>query len=428
MPRRTLFSILAFAALLAGVQMFSCTVADAQTETVLHSFQSNSKTDGNGPYGLVADSRGALYGVTYGGGRYAQGSVFKLSPPATQGGAWKQSVLYSFTGNADGGGPSGSLVLDSASDKLYGTTTHGGGGVGVIFELTPGAPWTETVLHTFGYGKDGIYPDAGLISDGHGTMYGTTSSGGTDDNGTVFRLSPPKAGSSWTETPIYSFQGGGTDGWSPEASLVMDANDALYGTTSAGGENNVGAVFKVTPPDGGHGPWTESVIYSFTGGADGEEPEASLIFDSSGSLYGTTFGGGVTGGQCGCGTVFELTPPSGGSGLWTENTLYTFTDGTDGAEPRANLISDSTGALYGTTTAGGTQTECAGELPGCGTVFELSAPGEGGSRTFSVLHAFQNGSDGAYPIAPLLLVGGNFYGTTYLGGEKGIGTVFEIVP
>jgi uncharacterized repeat protein (TIGR03803 family) len=427
----SLIAVVFLAALFAVLMFAGATFAAAQTESVIHAFQSTSKTDGNGPYGLVADNKGNLYGVTYGGGRYAWGTVYKLTPPAKQGGAWTQSVLYSFTGAADGGGPTGNLYLDP-KNNIHGTTTHGGIGSGVVFELSPGKPWTETVLHNFVGGKDGIYPNGGLISDGHGTLYGTTSGGGSDEYGIVFRLSPPtKSGDAWTEATLYAFQGGGTDALGPVAGMVRDASGALYGTTEDGGENNLGAVFKLTPPSGGKGSWSESVLYSFTGYTDGQYPVASLIFDGNGALYGTTVSGGVGAGQCGCGTIFQLTPPDGGSGPWTENTLYTFNGSGDGANPTDNLIFDSTGALYGTASLGGnTALSCfIGVNNGCGIAFKLNPPStQGGTWAQSVLHTFQDGSDGAYPIAPLVQVGTTFYGTTYEGGQRGLGTVFEIAP
>jgi uncharacterized repeat protein (TIGR03803 family) len=423
-----------FALLILGCAVFST----AQTEGVIHAFQSANKKDGDGPYGLVADSKGNLYGATFYGGSHSQGAVYKLSPPAQPGGAWTQSVLYSFTGGADGGEPSGSLFLDARNNHIYGTTSYGGGGVGVVYELTPGKPWTETVLHNFGFGKDGAFPNGGLITDGHGTLYGTTSGGGSDQYGVVFRLSPPaKSGGVWSEAILYTFQGGGTNATIPSAGLVMDSTGSLYGTTTtggAGGENcdaGCGAVFQLTPPADGKGPWTERVLYSFQGGSDGQYPAASLVFDSAGALYGTTQKGNLAGVQCGCGTVFKLTPPATQGGVWTESVLWAFTGGTDGGFPNSSLIFDSTGALYSTTAyGGGTQDICGGAIEyGCGTAFKLTPPSvQGGAWTENVLHAFQSGSDGSYPFAPLVQVGSTFYGTTYLGGSRGAGTVFEITP
>lgn len=426
------------AAMFAVAILAHAPFAATQSESVIHTFQGTSKTDGNGPYGLVADSKGNLYGATYGGGRYAWGTVYKLAPPATQGGAWTQSVLYSFTGAADGGGPGGGLYLDPKSNKIYGTTLHGGSGLGTVFELSPGKPWTETVLHNFEGGKDGTYPNGGLISDGHGTLYGTTSGGGSDQYGVVFRLSPPaQSGAVWNEAILYAFQGGGTNATIPFAGLVMDSKGSLYGTATTGGagtevcDAGCGAVFQLTPPANGKGPWTESVLYSFQGYTDGQYPVASLIFDGQGALYGTTEMGGIGGVECGCGTVFKLTPPAGQGAVWTESVLWVFSGGTDGGFPYANLIFDSTGALYSTTAyGGGTQNLCGGAIEyGCGTAFKLAPPSaQGGAWTETVLHAFQRGNDGMYPIAPLVLVGSTFYGTSYLGGSHGVGTVFEITP
>ena len=256
-------------------------------------------------------------------------------------------------------------------------------------------PWNEKVLHSFNdNGQDGGTPEAGLIFDAAGNLYGTTLGGGTYGGGTVFELTPT-AGGGWTEKVLYSFcsQPNCTDGAGPLAGLILDAAGNLYGTTSQGGDYQCpsgtytycGTVFELKPIAGGG--WTEQVLHSFDGsGTDGTYPSAGLIFDAAGNLYGTTQVGGYYGG----GTVFELTPTAGGA--WTENVLFSF-DGTGGAVPFAGLIFDGAGNLYGTTYEGGTYSN--------GTVFELT-PTAGGGWTEQVLHGFGNGTDGYYPHAGLI--------------------------
>ena len=202
-------------------------------------------------------------------------------------------------------------------------------------------------------------------------LYGTTVFGGANGAGTVFELTPPSSPrGAWTFTILYSFSpftifpGGATgDGNGPAAGLISDATGALYGTTANGGANGYGTVFKLTPPAVAGGPWTETVLYSFTGGSDGGSPKASLIFDESGALYSTTTVGGLNG----QGTVFKLTPPGVPDGAWTETVLYSFAGLDVGTSPSgAGLIFDSSGALYGTTSTGGAN--------GFGTVFKLAPP------------------------------------------------------
>jgi uncharacterized repeat protein (TIGR03803 family) len=280
-----------------------------------------------------------------------------------------------------------------------------------------GGSGSENALYSFAGGGDPKFPYAGLVFDKAGNLYGTTELGGSNNQGTVFKMTPTSNGG-WTETVLYNFTGG-TDGGQPYASLVLDAAGNLYGTTNFGGSANCnlgcGTVFKLTPGSGG---WNETVLYTFSGGSDGREPYARLRFDAAGNLYGTTLLGGSISSVCstGCGTVFKLTHGSSG---WTESVLYAFQGTTDGASPYDGLAFDAAGNLYGTTNAGGAS--------GDGVIFKLT-PGSSG-WTESVLHRFKGGNDGKNPYGDLILDGaGNLYGTAYQGGSGGYGVVFELQP
>jgi uncharacterized repeat protein (TIGR03803 family) len=323
------------------------------TENVLHSFGVGS--DGQVPYGgLIMDSSGNLYGTATGGGTFGDGAVFELI--AGKNGTWTEQVLHSFGQGQDGQSPEGGLVFDN-NGNLYGTTIEGGGyDDGTVFELTPGAngAWTETVVHTFTpNGKDGLFPEAGLIFV-QGYLLGTTYEGGAGNVGTVFALARNKIG--WAETVLHSFEHNGVDGYAPEAALTLDGTGTLIGTTTEGGTANDGTVFGLTQNK--YGTWVEEVLYSFNHNNAGGSIPFSGVLDKSGNLYGTTF----VGGQYSFGTVFELTP--GTNGTWTENVLHAFDpNGQDGLQSEAGVIFDTKGNLYGTTTVGGTG--------GNGAVFEV---------------------------------------------------------
>jgi uncharacterized repeat protein (TIGR03803 family) len=341
-------------------------------------------------------------------------------------------VLYKFTGGADGKNPDDGLIFDTAGN-LYGTTIWGGNvscnngsGCGTAFKLTRNSDgsWTESVLYSFCSLKncnDGSFPVAPLIFDTAGNLYGTTLDGGnvSCNCGTVFKLTQNSDGG-WTETVLHRFNF--NDGSVP-LSLIFDVFGNLYGTTAAGGSSlcfhgGCGVVFKLTPQSGGR--WMERVLYTFTGGVDGEEP-VGLIFDTAGNLYGTTALAGNA--SCGCGTVFKLTPNS--NGTWTENVLHSFT-GRDGAEPNGGLIFDTTGNLYGTTFGGGNDDSC-NNGTGCGTVFKLT-PNSDGSWKYHKLHDF-SANPGAIPPSGLVPdSAGNLYGTTESGRPGVDGVVFKLTP
>lgn len=290
--------------------------------------------------------------------------------------------------------------------------------------LTPLA-WAQTftVLHYFTGGADGGNPVAGLTIDQSGNLYGTTNYGGGSDCfdagysgcGVAFKLS--LHGSTWLLTPLYEFQGG-DDGAFPIADLTLASDGTIYGTTSAGGNqqcrgSGCGTAFHLRP--GPHRcnavicPWNETVLYRFTGGSDGGSPQSNLLFDSSGDLYGTTYQGGTSGG----GVAFELTPSQGG---WTESVINNFTGGGQGSAPQGNLIADGSGNFYGTTEIGGAG--CGGD---CGTVFQLAPSGAGWQE--NVLYSFLGGGDGDEPVGGVSMdAAGNLYGSNNAYG----GVVFQL--
>jgi uncharacterized repeat protein (TIGR03803 family) len=387
-------AVLATLAALLTLLCISVPAAPAQTFKVLHQFKSGFGGI-NPEAGVVLDATGNLYGTTLNDGALASGTVFKLSAGG------KEKVLYSFAGiGGDGAFPYyGSLVRDS-SGNLYGTTDQGGTydqvclfGCGTVFKID--ASGKETVQYRFtGANGDGYGPFQGLVRDSSGNLYGTTLFGGAGGSGTVFEVDP-----TGKETVVYSFTGS-ADGGLPGSGLIRDAKGNLYGTTSSGGSSFAGTVFTVDPS--GH----ETVLYSFLDSTDGGVPEAGLIRDSAGNLYGTT----LLGGTASQGTVFKL-DPSG-----TETVLYSFTGGADGGSPsEGSLLRDSAGNLYGTTPQGGASD--------FGVVFKLAPTGK-----FTVLHSF-SGRDGKIPYGTLVRdKAGNLYGTTYEGGAFGGGVVFKIAP
>jgi uncharacterized repeat protein (TIGR03803 family) len=393
-------------------------------------------TDGDGYLtGLTVDASGNLWGISPFYGAYGFGNVFELIHDAN--GQLKETVLYSFTNGKDGGIPSGGEgpTLD-AEGNLYGVTTQGGAfNAGTVFKLAhTSSGWKISILWNFTCRDDGCSPNSGLIFDGAGNLYGTTWGGGPGGSGygTVYRLSPRSSGG-WKETTLHSFSGRG-DGAGSLAPVIFDAHGNLYGTTSAGGANTrcdngnffgCGVVFKLT--HNVRGGWTEDVVYNFSGGSDGAYPAGRVAFDSSGNLYGSTaYAGSVA---CFCGIVFSLAPTSL-SGQWTFSVLHTFNGESDGSSPYEGVILDSAGNIYGTAFSGGSGS-C---LPyqGCGTVFRL-VPDQRGGWTFELLYSFLGTSDGGLAFGVVLDESSELYGTTgtggYLGGEcasSGCGTIFEL--
>jgi uncharacterized repeat protein (TIGR03803 family) len=419
-------------------------------ETVLHAFAGGS--DGANPQAALTNVNGTLYGTTYSGGANGYGTIFAIGTSGAK------TVLYSFAGGSDGANPQAALT--NVNGTLYGTTFSGGDtDCGTVFAITTSG--TKTALYSFhcsvfGRQEDGSNPETGLINV-NGTLYGTTSSGGYYDDGTVFSITTsgvynklhefrgayscgprgrntcydgafPALGTlanvggtlygttmgggtcsngtvfsittSGSEAVLYSFCTA-VNGLQPAAGMV-NLNGTLYGTTETGGTSGDGTVFTITTSG------AESVLYSFAGGTDGKTPKADLL-NVNGTIYGTTSGGGPSNG----GTVFKVTTSG------AETVLYGFAGGTDGDLPLGSLASIN-GALYGTTTQGG-GAGCGSA--GCGTVFSITPP-----PAETVLHSFGGSADGSNPYAPLVDVNGTLYGTTRSGGTSGRGTVFTITP
>jgi uncharacterized repeat protein (TIGR03803 family) len=365
----------------------------AQTETVLYNFTGGS--DGANPQSnLTSDGAGNFYGTTMNGGLFGFGTVFEISPNGS--GGWNETVLYSFTGGADGANPIGPVIFDSVGN-LYGTTEYGGpyrNSYGVVFELSPvGAGWTETVLYSFLAGGQGNNPQTGLIMGPTGNLYGITQEG-------VFELSPSAGG--WTYQDIYIFAFGGAAG------LTMDAAGNIFGVSSY---NIAPFAFELSP--NGIGGWNPTKIYDNFGAAHPEGTPRFIPYQGTTEmLFGTTeFGGGKK-----LGTVYMLWNIEIEKGKWVEQGIYGFQGGKDGSYPYGGVVFGAFYLpMYGTTTAGGQYN--------AGTVFEI---GTGWKE--KVLWSF-NGTDGAQPYGSLILdSAGNLYGTASAGGSSGAGVVFEVTP
>jgi uncharacterized repeat protein (TIGR03803 family) len=370
--------------------------AQAQSFSVIYSFTGGA--DGGYPTdGFVIGSAGNLYATASVGGAYGAGVVFKLSETGAE------NVLYNFTGGADGANPNSRLTSD-ADGYLYGTTFSGGAnGAGTVFKVTLAG--AETVVYSFKGGTDGANPIAQLTFDGEGNLYGTTSAGGAYNGGTVFEVS--KAG---VETVLHSF-GNGTDGTDPVAGVTLTKKGQIFGTTAAGGASGDGTVFALTPSQSG---WKETILHSFALGTDGGTPYAGLVYDQSGNLYGTTTAGGQ-GGEDGGGTIFKLTPSGG-------ELTFSVLDGLAGygiSGTYRNVLLDASGNIYATTHCDGTYS--------AGTVYELTPSGS--TWNYNPLYEFTGGSDGLYSFSNLVFdKQGNLYGTTKYGGAKGYGVAFKITP
>ena len=416
----------------------------------------------------------------YNTNNFGCGVVFELSP--TSGGTWTESTLYSFLGGNDGGQPSGTLALDP-SGNLFGIAGAGANSAGVVFEVSKtSGSWTETVPYAFTYPAS---PSPGVSSDAAGNIYGGTEFGGLLNTcqygcGTLFQLSPVSGG--YTYNTLYSFTDafdgaspyqpptidnhgnlfvptnstfggnyggqflnvefelspagsgkwhgsvvhdfpGSPDGFNAVSSLVRDAAGNLYGTTPGGGAYGWGTIFEVTPSGSAS---TEKILYSFQGTSDGSLPHAGLALDSAGNLYGVAQFGGSSNCLAGCGTVFKLSPSSGGN--WSFSVLHTFKNAQDGSSPTAGVIVDASGNVYGTSLGGTNTTNCGGG--GCGIVFKLT-PTSQGEWTPHLIYAFSGSiHTGGVPAYGTIVMdpSGNLYGVTREGGTSVYGVVYKLSP
>jgi len=405
-------------AMVFALTLLTTHAAQAQTFSVLHNFTGGA--DGASPdAGVTVGPSGVLYGTAQVGGTHSNGTVVKLSQVNS---SWVFSPLYEFTGGSDGGDPYGGLVI-GPNGALYGTTQIGGymggdcaryGGCGTVFELRPPATfcrsvlcyWNETVLYSFMGAPDGEYPGYGnLAFDQAGDIFGTTSDGGMYGVGTAFELTPSSGG--YTESILHSF-GSGTDGEYPSSGVVLDTAGNMYGTTFQGGTGTecpigCGTVYQLMPSTGS---WLENVLVNFNG-TNGSNPLGGLVIDQSGNLYGTTGGGGQSGGD---GVVYELALSDG---AWTYSVLHSFGYY---CGPAGGVAMDAAGNFFGACDGGSFYEP--------GWVFELTNCSQG--CTVVDLHDFR-GNDGEYPWGtPVLDANGNLYGTTEFGGTNGDGVVWEI--
>jgi uncharacterized repeat protein (TIGR03803 family) len=397
-----------------------CSVAvhgPGQTLPIFNTLYIFAGPDGANPLAAPIGRNGVLYGTTYEGGASGFGTVFSLTPPATPGGSLSEQVLYSFTGQSDGGYPTARLLI-SSSGVLFGTSNDNAQSsydYSTIFALIPpaaaGGAWTHKTVHAIRVGLLG----SNMVEQA-GVLHVPCGSG-------ICSVTPPAApGGSWALNLIYPYTN--TEGDSP-VGLAAGQDGALYGTMYYRGKDDAGEVFSLTPPASPGNFWIEQVLYTFTAGSDGAEPSGPPTIGADGVLYGVTVFGGITPSLCynGCGTVFSLTPPALPGGSWTEETIYQFTGGTDGGYPSGCVAIGNKGQLYGTT------------YGGVGTVWELAPPSNGGSWTFRILQAFDGAGDGVSPMGGLWMgEGGVLYGTTF--GEQGsitqpppwAGTVFSVIP
>ncbi|HEY1679296.1 MAG TPA: choice-of-anchor tandem repeat GloVer-containing protein [Candidatus Sulfotelmatobacter sp.] len=403
--------------LVAAIISITVCAQAADKYTVIRDF--NPSSGGAIPYGaLVMDASGDLFGANSAGGTNGWGTIFELTPNGH--GGWTYTQLYDCGVRQDCAVPMGSLVMDHAGN-LFGATIFGN-----VFEVSPNGAgdWTGSVVRAFNGGFDGNEPSP-LALDSTGNLYGTNATGGNNGLGYVFELS--HSGGSWSLIHLHDF--GGNDGaestnnaGSIVAGVIVDASGNLYGTTGAGGTSKTctggcGVVFKLKNTSG---VWKETVLHSFSGG-DGSNPNAALLMNSSGNLFGTTTGGGAHG----LGVVFEASMAAGGS--WRTSVLHQFTGiHLDGAYPNAALIMDSSGNLYGSTFAGGGDLRSCQVMNdnGCGTVFEVSP--SGAQWKTSILHAFSGRKDGGFPGGVLLAPDGTLYGAAQSGGSLYEGVIFKL--
>ncbi len=390
----TAMPLLFIAALALSLSLSS--PARAQSFSVIHNFAGN---DGSGPLaGMAMDANENLYGTAFSGGVYGDGVVFKASRNG------EEMVLHNFGHGSDGSTPESSVTINAAGD-LFGTTFAGGASnSGTVFKISPKG--AEVVLYSFAGGADGANPIAGLAMDNLGNLYGTTSTGGISNAGTVFKVSP-----TGKHTVLYSFGQAVNDGSTPVAGVTLDPKGNLYGTTSLAGSSGYGMVFQLKPSGA---EWTEVILHQFEMQSDGGTPYAGLIFDHAGNLYGAATQGGD--GSGGGGTIFELTPAGSG---WNFQVLYGLAGWNISGTFRNLLYDSSTRTIYATTHCDGANDS--------GTVYELTS--SGGTWLYTQLYTFTGGSDGLYLFSNLVMdKAGNLYGTAFQGGANAMGDIFQVKP
>lgn len=359
---------------------------------------------------LVQDASGNLYGTTSAGGTNGFGTVFRLARPKTGQTQWSLTTQTSFNGT-NGNSPGG-IVLDAAGN-LYGTTFYGGtNDVGTVFKLSQPLPGqSQGVLTTLVNFKvtDGKWPSGDLVRDVAGNLYGVTFQGGANGYGTVFKLSPPTVGKTkWVLTTLVNFNG--KNGETPFNGLLMDASGNLYGAAMVSSVPSHTIVFKLSPPTAGQTRWTRTILAQLSP-KFGNRP-SPLVMDASGNLYAAMQNGGANN----AGLVFRLSPPAAGQKRWTAVTLANF-DWPIHLGPIGKLVLDAANNLYGVTAWNG------------GTVYRLSPPAVGETQwTLTTLAAF-DGKNGNEPIAGLVRsASGKLFGTTINGGTNNLGTVFKVTP
>lgn len=391
----------------SAIALLAAAAWAAGTTKVIYSFAGGA----DGEYldtELARDSAGNLYGTSVQGGAYGSGTIFQVTA------AGAHTVLYSFTGGADGGEPYKGVTLGT-DGALYGTAVTGGGGVceggcGVVFKLAnSGGTWTQTVIHAF-TGSDGSGPGSPVAFDKHGNMYGTTPTGGAYGVGVVYQLEPDAAGA-WRFHVIHTFTGGADGSGGGAGRLLVDSAGRLYGVCTVGGITGFGTVYTLGRP---HGQWEFTTLYAFKDQPDGASPYGGLVFDKSGNLYGMTYYAGAND----LGTVYELTHANG---EWTEQVLYSFQGGSDGAAPISNLVADAAGSLYGTTSDGGSAS-CS-----CGVIFKMTRGASGWSE--SVVYRFPGKPRPGFAYNGLVAApGGALYGATVHGGSSDDGAIYSFTP
>ncbi|HEY7099848.1 MAG TPA: choice-of-anchor tandem repeat GloVer-containing protein [Terriglobales bacterium] len=398
----------------AVIALLVCAAWAAPTTQVIYSFAG----DEDGEYtdtDLILDSAGNIYGTSVLGGEFGTGSVFQLSP---SGNTWVHTVLYSFTGQADGGQPYKGVTMDAAGN-LYGSAVIGGkfgacpeDGCGVVYKLTNnGGSWTQTVIHAFN-GNDGYGPGQGLTFDTAGNLYGMTATGGQYGLGVIYQLRPQQDGT-WKLRVIHHFTGG-NDGSSGSAGrLLLDASGSLFGVATTGGANGKGTAFRLTPTQNDR--WNFTTLYAFQGQPDAGFPYGALVGDPAGNLYGTTYWDGANN----LGSVYQLSPGPGGK--WRERVLYSFKGGRDGNSSISNLVIDKRGRLYGTTSEGGAGCSC-------GVIFRVAKDANGVWKE-TIAYRFQGAPDAGFAYNGMVAdSSGNMFGATVHGGDDDEGSIYKFVP